>query len=865
MRTPRPRSLAGASAAALGVAALAVAGLVGAAAGQSGGGDAGRQAVSEWRSVFGDRPTVSMDERAIVVLAAPSVADRAAAAKKAPTPRQQRRWARQALAAQRALLESLDRRGVTVRRIHAYTLVLNGFSALLGPRARAELERSRAVLGIYPVRAVYPASLSAQALGVPELGGGRRPAVTLPGRDGSGVTIALLDTGIDLRHPYLRGRLLPGFDLVDRDTVPRAEPKPDAPSRLEAHATRMAGLLAGSGGPGGLRGVAPGARILPIRILGWQQTSDGTWAVLGRGDLLVAGIERAVDPDGDGDSQDAAEIALAAVAEPFAAFADSPESRAVLGATRLGTLVVAPSGNDGGGGSSFGSVSAPGGSPAALTAGALDTRRQVLEARAVLRAGLDTVLDRHVRVLGVAGTGRPVRLSVTSPLRRGRPLSGYSLSDYLGPSGRSRVAGKAVLVPADGRALLAKARSAAAAGAAALLVYGTTLPAGALDLDESAPLPVLAIPAPAGREAVAAIAGGSSLSISLTEERLVPNSSVGTVAAFSSRGLAFDGRLKPSLVAPGVGLATADAARGRPRYATVTGTSAAAAVTAGAAALVAEARPRLDAERLAAVLVGGARPAAPGRRAEPAIRQGAGRLDPRGAAGAALVVQPSTLVLGRAEDGAWRAKRTITVRNLSKRALPVRLELVRDQQSRTGLVFAASPSSFLLRAGRAVTVRVVVSAPRGVDRTLSGVLLVRSPESARTARVPWAVAPRPASRSLVGSLRLSHDRFAPSASAPAILAFRAGRVSLGRGGETIEPVGLLELELLGADGESLGVLGRARDLLPGRYAFGLTGRGPRGKRLEPGRYAVRLRATPVDAAEGARASVASATFVVERP
>ena len=34
------------------------------------------------------------------------------------------------------------------------------------------------------------------------------------------------------------------------------------------------------------------------------------------------------------------------------------------------------------------------------------------------------------------------------------------------------------------------------------------------------------------------------------------------------------------------------------------------------------------------------------------------------------------------------------------------------------------------------------------------------------------------------------------------------------------------------------------DLLPGRYAFGLTGRGPAGRPLAPGRYDVRLRAYP---------------------
>ena len=55
----------------------------------------------------------------------------------------------------------------------------------------------------------------------------------------------------------------------------------------------------------------------------------------------------------------------------------------------------------------------------------------------------------------------------------------------------------------------------------------------------------------------------------------------------------------------------------------------------------------------------------------------------------------------------------------------------------------------------------------------------------------------------------------------------------------------LDLELSRAgSGESLGLLARLRHLLPGQYAFGLTGRGPAGRALPPGRYVLRLRAYP---------------------
>ena len=55
-----------------------------------------------------------------------------------------------------------------------------------------------------------------------------------------------------------------------------------------------------------------------------------------------------------------------------------------------------------------------------------------------------------------------------------------------------------------------------------------------------------------------------------------------------------------------------------------------------------------------------------------------------------------------------------------------------------------------------------------------------------------------------------------------------------------------------------------RDVLPGRYAFGLTGRGPNGGMLSEGSYVLRLRAYPVDGDDGTRPSTAEAVFTITR-
>jgi hypothetical protein len=874
MRTlPRPEGRRRATA--LGVVALVATTLVTVAPVRGAGDAVVSGAVAAWRGAFGTRPQVATpSKRVMVVLAAPSVADQVAGLRRSPTPAESRRWITEAEGAQRLLLAKLAQRGIDVEPLYSFTRTLNGFSAALDDRALAELERIGGVAGVYPVRTVYPASIGSETIGQPEFdqGAGRRPSVDLPGFDGAGVTVALLDAGVQRGHAALRGRVLPGYDLLRRAGPAVARSMPGEPGRLETHGTRMAGIVAGGGVVGG---VAPGARILPLRILGWRRTLDGSYAVLGRGDALVAGLERAVDPDGNGDLRDAADIALAAVVEPFAAFPDSPESRAVAGATRLGTLVVAAAGNDGRAGrEGFGSVGGPGGAPDALTVGALDARADLLQAHATLRIENEEALDEPVRVLGAVAPRSAQRLDVSVLL--GPSLgdhdrapavqaSGAVLADFFDSAGASRVAGRAVLVPAGG-SLTEKARNAAAAGASALLVAGAQVPSGALDLDEAGGIPVLAIAGSVAAPVARALASGREVSLDLDAAEAVGNQALGRVAPFSSGGLVFDGRVKPDLVAPGVGLVTADAGRandGSSRIATATGSSAAAAVVAGAAALLADARPDVSAGELRGLLVGSARQLEAGAAAGVTV-EGAGALDLQAAASTELAIEPASLALGKATGPGWRVVRGISVRNLSTRPLRISFGVANDVNTGAGVQFAASPGGLTLRPGAAGDVVLQASAPAGGSGLSAGVFVVQ-PEGSRPVRLPWAVSFAPAKTgSLVGDIRLSNDSFAPSPAAPAVVAFRVGFVDRGEEGQTIEPVRLLEAELWTAAGERLGTLFRLRDLLPGRYAFGLTGRGPLGNTLRPGDYELRVTAEPVEGAEGRPPSTAKATFTISR-
>ena len=349
----------------------------------------------------------------------------------------------------RALRSALAARGVRLGDPVTFARTWNGFAATVASEDLPEVE----TLGLRaePVRRFYPATAPTAGSGLAIEHRRARLQDPTPPREGAQPALGLLDSGVDLRHRALGGRVLGGYDALRRRA---AAPPPGE------HGTAVAGVLAAA--------LAPDERVLAVRVAGRPAGGGGE---RGHTDDLLLGLERAVDPDGDGDTDDALPVALVGVNAPYAGFARAPEAEAVGAARRLGTLVVAPAGNDGARLGAFGTVGSPAAAPGALGVGVIASRdaRPGLpgvrlglasrEGRALLEGTL-LVAGRPSGPASDGGDGSgdgpgPFRAPLTGlvgpsqadPRERGRALGGDPL-EYFDAAARRRGRGAVVVVPA---------------------------------------------------------------------------------------------------------------------------------------------------------------------------------------------------------------------------------------------------------------------------------------------------------------------------------------------------------------------------------------------------------------------------------
>ena len=167
---------------------------------------------------------------------------------------------------------------------------------------------------------------------------------------GAGAVIAVVDSGVQASHPDLVGQLLPGHDFVDNDGTPQDG---------NGHGTHVTGIAVAATANGvGIASVAPGAKVLPVRVL--DDDGGGDAATVARG-IDYAREQRA----------DVINLSLGSEVPIVGAMGGDELDAAIHRALAAGIVVVAAAGNNG-----VPVCEQPAAQDGLLCVGAVDRRRQ---------------------------------------------------------------------------------------------------------------------------------------------------------------------------------------------------------------------------------------------------------------------------------------------------------------------------------------------------------------------------------------------------------------------------------------------------------------------------------------------------------
>ena len=431
------------------------------------------------------------------------------------------------------------------------------------------------------------------------------------GFDGTGIKIAVIDTGVDYNHPDLfgfgnDGKVIGGYDFVDKDNFP---------IDTNGHGTEVAGIIAADGQ---LQGVAPKSKILAYRV-----SEDGESV---SSDLIIKAIEQAIIDDAD-----VINISLGIN------ITNKKIDNAVNKAVENGIVVVTAAGNQG---PDIASIGSPGINPNVITVGA--TYNNITESL----VSTFEVDDRRFQVIPMIGTiqlDRPITAEIRfGEFGREKDLKDIDIKDSIVLVERGSNIEDEIVYFSD------KESNAVRYNAKAIIVYNN-------------------IPGLFFGELIHEFAGEDYLptipALSMSREEglelreLLNGNTTGTmdifyhpdfVAYFSSRGPVSPFYIKPDLVAPGAFINTTLTDG---KYNLTSGTSFAAPHVSGAAALLLNKKIDLQPSEIKSLLVTTTDTVsdAYGKKFDVDIT-GSGRLNVTKAFNANLLFEPTFLIFNLSPD-----------------------------------------------------------------------------------------------------------------------------------------------------------------------------------------------------------------------
>ena len=433
----------------------------------------------------------------------------------------------------------------------------------------------------------------------------------IDGIDGSGIKIAVIDTGVDFNHPDLfgwgeSGKVIGGFNFIH-------EGQP--PLDTNGHGTQVAGVIAADGQ---ITGIAPKAKILAYKV---SENGEGVSS-----DLIIRAIEKAID-----DEADIINISLGVNKT------NSKIERAVNLALEKEIFVVVAAGNDGPGLKTIGS---PGRNFGSVTVGATYNN---LTSSLVATLEID---EKPYTVIPMVGSSK-----LEEPIKEKIIFAGYGkIEDFqeLDVKDAIVIVERGSNVEGELLYFSIKEKNAANAGAKAVIVYNNSpgiflgeLIHEFIETGYTPRIPVVSIDRDEGIEIIESITGENQGVLQLFYN---PD----FVAHFSSRGPVSPFYIKPEIVAPGAYINTTQNNAG---YNFTSGTSYAAPHVSGAAALLLQKNPELHHHEIKSLLLTTVAPVSDAYGQDFSIHEaGAGRLDIGNAYDAKLIIEPPNFVAFTSSD-----------------------------------------------------------------------------------------------------------------------------------------------------------------------------------------------------------------------
>jgi len=540
---------------------------------------------------------VRLDEPAVAELNAESIARTGEYAAPAAQRAQAQRVSQQQ-ARFRPALESVGAEILSAQRVGA-----NGFRVSVRP---SEIPTLRSLPGVRSVGQVEIHTLD-NAESVPWTGA---PAVWAALGTGEGVSIGVIDSGIDYTHANFGGsgdpadyaannrnivepgsfptaKVVGGYDFAGptyNANVTGSVPAPDGdPLDRGGHGSHVAGSAAGVGVPGSIGpGVAPGASLYALKVFGDAGGSTS---------LTSLAIEWAMDPNADGDMSDHLDVINMSLGSPLGS-PDDPSAISTNNAAAVGIIVATSAGNEG---NTPYVTGAPG-----VASAAISTAANIPGGRLSSRFTVTAPADLAGVYPSLEGAG-PVTFGEVGPIS-GNLVPATPIDGCAALTNAGDIAGNVALIRRGTCGFVVKYEMAQAAGATAIVVFNDGLDATRVDpivmggLGATVTIPGLMISSTVG-DVLAGTAG-----VTVTLDAFADPADDDQIGVFSSRGPGHGGStFKPDLSAPGVAIISTGVATGTGSL-NLQGTSMASPHVAGAAALLRQKHPNLDQSAIKALL-----------------------------------------------------------------------------------------------------------------------------------------------------------------------------------------------------------------------------------------------------------------------